>query len=403
MQEQDLRKTDYRALLGVLLAGAAAFAAQHCLQPVISAIGATFGLDAAHASLCVSAAMIGMALMALLLAVVAQYLPRRLCIVGSLLLAALLALGIGLSSYFGLIVALRFVQGAALGLVPVLMIAYIQERFPAERVAFAVSVYVCGTTIGGMLGRFSISVLTDAYDWQQALVLLSAVFAVMGVLVCFCLPADGARKRKVRQDAWAGLRSILQPENRGVLYVSLIAFCSMGSFYSLYNYIACVLLAPPYNYSQTLIGLLFFVQIFGTVGSLLAGRAGSFMKPAHIVGCGIALLLGGSLLSLAFSSFVKMVGIALVTMGLFVTHAAASGWCGRLCPQYKEMSVAVYIFSYYCGASVLGSVAGICYTQWQWLGVVAMSVAASLLSLLALHRAVGAQQEQQAAAVQPLS
>ena len=52
----------------------------------------------------------------------------------------------------------------------------------------------------------------------------------------------------------------------------------MGSFVTIYNYIGYRLLGPPFSLSQTEIGLVFAVYLFGILGSAwagaLAGRAG---------------------------------------------------------------------------------------------------------------------------------
>lgn len=48
--------------------------------------------------------------------------------------------------------------------------------------------------------------------------------------------------------------SLLQ--NKKIIMIYLIAFCVMGCFVCTYNFISYVLMAEPYNLSQTIIGFI---------------------------------------------------------------------------------------------------------------------------------------------------
>ena len=375
------------AAMSIALAGVTAFAAQHCLQPVISAIAQTFSLGPAQASLVVSAGMIGMALMALLLALSMRYIPRKRSIVGALLVAGLASIAMGLNKYFAVLIGLRLLQGAILGLVPVLVLAYIQECFPPTSKSRLVSLYVGGTTIGGVIGRFLASYLTDLFTWQLASIFLGALYIFFGMCIQFTMPDEFKSEAKAVTAA-VDFEHFLSKEYRKVLYLAAIAFCSLGSFAAIYNYISYVLLAPPYNFSHTMMGMLFFVQLFGTVGSILAGRLNSYMPPAKIISMGILAMLLGSLLTLGHAASSKAMGIALVTFGLFSVHTIASSWCGTICPGHKESAVGMYMFAYYCGGSLLGTLAGIMFKHWHWYGVVSMSIIEAALCLLALYKII---------------
>ena len=59
---------------------------------------------------------------------------------------------------------------------------------------------------------------------------------------------------------------------RKLLWIYLVAFLIMGSFVAVFNFISYVLLAPPYSLSQTVVGLLFVVYLFGTFMLYLYGQ-----------------------------------------------------------------------------------------------------------------------------------
>ena len=164
-------KNYFRALAAVIITGMAAFSMEYCLQPVISKIAATFELNPAQASLAVSAAMIGMALTLFVLTSFADRLPRRKMLAGSLIISSAVLFGVGFTQSFAAVVALRFVQGCILAMVPVLAMAYINEEFDTAKTSFGIGMYVCGTTLGGLSGRIFAAVVSvlfrlNAYDTQ---------------------------------------------------------------------------------------------------------------------------------------------------------------------------------------------------------------------------------------------
>lgn len=295
-----------------------------------------------------------------------------------------------------MLLGLRFIQGGILGLVPVLILAYIHECFPQESKARLVSLYVSGTTLGGILGRFLASYLTDVFSWQVASMLLGALFLMMSLCVQFCMPKEPFLPQKTTCVP-VNTEPLWSAKYRNIAYLSTIAFCSLGSYAAICNYISYVLLAPPYNFSHTMIGMLFFVQLFGTVGSLLAGRLNSQMPPHKIICFSILLMLAGILFTLSGYAAFKTFGIAMLTFGLFATHTIASSWCGTLCPDKKEMAAGIYMFAYYCGGSILGTFAGVMFKHWHWYGVVNMSIVEAAIPLLALYQIIQLEREAQAA------
>lgn len=68
----------------------------------------------------------------------------------------------------------------------------------------------------------------------------------------------------------------------------------------------------------------------------------------------------------------KIAGIALVTFGFFGGHSIASSWVGSIASTHKAQASSLYLFFYYVGSSVSGTVGGLFYTRFGWKGVVGM-------------------------------
>ena len=144
----------------------------------------------------------------------------------------------------------------------------------------------------------------------------------------------------------------------------------------------------PYNLSQSVIGFLFAVQLFGTFSSAAAGKLNSKFGNGTIICSCLFLLAIGAVLTTHSLLIVKIAGLAVLTLGLFGAHASASGWCGKLVENGKAAAGSLYMFSYYSGASILGSLGGIFYSSFGWSGVAGMSVFSAALAFTAVRVAM---------------
>ena len=66
-----------------------------------------------------------------------------------------------------------------------------------------------------------------------------------------------------------------------------------------------------------------------------------------------------------------LAGLALLTFAFYGADAIASRWGGLRARQAKAQAAALYLFSYYTGSSVIGSLGGLAWQAGHWPGVVA--------------------------------
>jgi YNFM family putative membrane transporter len=88
-----------------------------------------------------------------------------------------------------------------------------------------------------------------------------------------------------------------------------------------------------------------------------------------------------------------LAGLVLITVGFFAGHSLASGWVGRrsadLVGGSPAVAASLYLFCYYAGSSIGGTVGGLAFDRMGWLGVVgyvALLLAAGLVLALGLRR-----------------
>src|SRR5690606_549441 len=176
---------------------------------------------------------------------------------------------------WGALLVARALEGLLLGGVPAVAMAYLSNHIHPRGLGFSMGLYIGGTAFGGMAGRIGMSALADHFGWRVALATMGVLGLVAAVGFVLLLPradrpgAPAVRRAlglRYRLGAW---RAHLQTPGLPLLFAS--GFALMGVFVSLFNYAGFRLALPPYGLSQTQIGLIFSVYLFGMVASPTAG------------------------------------------------------------------------------------------------------------------------------------
>lgn len=167
----------------------------------------------------------------------------------------------------------------------------------------------------------------------------------------------------------------------GLIYLFLTGFLLMGGFASLYNYIGFQLIEPPYSLSQTIVGFIFIVYIVGTFSSTWMGMLADKHGKSKILELSLFILLFGVCITLSGNLWIKILGIAIFTYGFFAGHSIASGWVGKIAGREKAQAASLYLFFYYGGSSVGGTVSGLFYSHFGWNGVVYMIAVLAVISI----------------------
>lgn len=154
----------------------------------------------------------------------------------------------------------------------------------------------------------------------------------------------------------------------------------------MYNYIGFQLIQPPYLLSQTLVGFIFIVYIVGTFSSTWMGMLADRHGERKILQLSIMILFIGVCTTLNVHLWLKILGIATFTFGFFAAHSISSSWVSKLATHNMAQAASLYLFFYYSGGSIIGTVTGTFYTQFDWIGVVILIAVLSILSLLLSFR-----------------
>ncbi len=373
-----------RSNRALFFGGFSTFALLYCVQPLMPVLSQEFALSAAQSSMVLSCSTAALALSLLASSVVSERLGRKALMVAAMALAALLTVACAAASNYGQLLVLRTLLGIALGGMPAIAMAYLGEEMEPTSLGLSMGLYISGSALGGMAGRVLASVLSDHFSWRLAL----AVVGSAGVLAAleFWRSLPPSRHFHAQHSSWRTLPAAFRAHlcDAGMPWLFALAFLLMGSFVSLYNYLGYRLLAAPLSLSQSVVGALSLLYLLGIYSSVWAGRLADRYGRRHVLWALMTIAPLGLLLTLSGWLPLIVLGVALYTFGFFASHSVASSWVGRRALQHRALASALYLFFYYLGSSVVGSLSGLMWEEHGWPGVVLV-----LGGLLALALAIG--------------
>jgi len=362
----------WRASLALSIGAFVTFANLYSTQALLPLFAREFGISPASASLSLSVSTAALALALLITPMLSDHAGRKSVMLTSLILTALSGFAIAASQHYLWLLLFRAIQGFSLAGLAAIAMTYVGEEFAANCRGLAMGLYVSGTAIGGMMGRIVTGTLTELFSWSAALLILAIISSLCTLIFAIALPPSRhfARRSASLTEMRQGFSFHLQrPDQLGRF---MHGFLLMGGLVTLYNYLGFRLHQPPYLLSDGQIGWLFSIYLTGIFSSTWLGSQSDKYGARNILLICLALMLSGTLLSLASSLNLIILAMALYTFGFFGAHSVVSSWCGQQAQSFKAQASALYLLFYYVGSSILGASGGYIWSQWQWPGVVTM-------------------------------
>jgi YNFM family putative membrane transporter len=370
----------WRVNFALFLGSFATFALLYCVQPLMPGFARAFSISPAAASLSLSAATGVLAVAMVFAGTLSDVLGRKAVMTASLAAAAAATLAASVSPDWMTLVGFRALTGLALSGVPAVAMAYLAEEMDRSAIGLAMGLYIAGNTLGGMGGRLASAALADVGGWRAAVGIVGLVSLGCAVAFAFALPKERRRPQKAR--ATALLPTIRAHfSDPGLRYLFALGFLLMGVLVTTYNYISFRLEAAPFSLSQSAIGLVYSIYLVGAVSSAAMGELAGRYGRRRVIGFAIALMPIGVVLTLPDSLPLMILGVGVVTVGFFGGHSIASSWVGLRAETAKAQASALYLFFYYAGSSLAGSVGGWVFALGAWPGVAAFVSAMSGLAL----------------------
>lgn len=371
----------WRVSFAMVLGSFATFALLYCVQPLMPLFTRAFSISPAAASLSLSAATGVLAIAMIFAGTLSDSVGRKAMMTASLGAAAAATLAASFAPNWTTFVALRALTGLALSGVPAVAMAYLVEEMDRSAIGLAMGLYIAGNTFGGMGGRLASGAMAEVGGWREAVAVVGLISVGCAAAFAFALPKEQHIPPKTGATA-------LLPTIRahfgdpGLRYLFALGFLLMGVFVTTYNYIGFRLEAPPFSLSPAAIGLVYCIYLVGTVASALMGELAGRYGRRRVIGFALAFMPIGVLMTLPDSLPLTILGVGIITIGFFGGHSIASSWVGLRAETGRAQASALYLFFYYAGSSLAGSLGGWVFTLGAWPGEAAFLGGMSALALL---------------------
>ena len=375
-----------RTNLALFAGGMGTFSLLYCVQPLMPIFSQRFGVSAATSALSLSLSTGVLAVTMLFAGVISDRWGRKSVMAISLIISTLLVMATALVPGWASLLVLRALLGLSLSGVPVVAMTYLAEEVHPQSIGLGMGLYISGNAIGGMAGRLVAGVVADYFGWRAGMGAVAGIGVVASAVFIASLPPS-----RFFQARPLHLPSLLKRfahcfADAGLPWLFLEGFVLLGAFVTLYNYVGYHLLAPPFDLSQSEVGLVFGVYLVGTFSSTWMGALAGRLGRRKVLWSAFVLMLAGIALTLASSVWLVVLGVAVVTFGFFGGHSIVSSWTGRRAGVAKAQASSLYLFSYYLGSSVAGVGGGVFYAHYGWHGVAGFVGAMVLLGLLMAWR-----------------
>ena len=360
-----------RTAIALGAAGFSTFAVLYGVQPLLPIFADDFAVSPAESSLALSLPCAMLAIALLVVSPLSEVWGRKPIMVASLFASALLTIvAVLVPSWHGFL-ALRALTGLAASGLPAVAMAYLGDEMHGRAIGLSMGLLIGGNAAGGMVGRLLAGIIADHASWRWGFGTIGVLALVAAIAFVYLLP--DSRRFRANRMRWREVPGTFGQHFRdpGLPWLFAEAFLLMGGFVCIYNYIGFRLLDPPFSLSQSAIGAIFIVYLFGTVSSALTGEIASRLGRRKVLWLAILVGLAGVILTLSAHLGLIILGIVLVTVGFFGAHSVASSWVGRRALRDRAQASSIYRCLYYLGSSVLGTAGGWFFAHSGWIGVVA--------------------------------
>jgi predicted MFS family arabinose efflux permease len=359
--------------LAVATAGFCAFVNLYSPQALLPELSHEFGVGAREISSLMTAGTAAIALTAPFTGALADVVGRKRLITAAMFAVVVPTVLMTFAASVPDIAFWRFVQGLLLPPIFTVTVAYIGDEWVPADVPRVAGLYMTGSSIGGFCGRFIPGVLTDAIGWRAAFDVVALLTLVAAIIVARTLTPE---RRFVRSGGLvASLRAMVRHlRNPRLLATFAIGFGVLFNFIATFTFVSFHLAAPPYSFSPTLLGALFFTYLVSSPLLPWVGRAIALFGRRRFVLGVIAVWIVGALLMLAPAVGMILAGLTLCAMCGMLCQTVATSYVTITAAEGRSSAVGLYGSIFYIGGSAGAFLTGLAWSTAGWNGCVATIV-----------------------------
>ncbi|TOF66181.1 MFS transporter [Vibrio parahaemolyticus] len=355
-----------RITLSLALGSFLVFSNLYLLQPMLPTFATLFSISETQVNWLFAASTLALSFSLVPMAVLSESIGHKpVMMVGLFSIPAISALML-LGDSFIFLVACRALIGIALAAFAAVAVAYMAEELDKHAFSMAIGTYIAANSLGGIAGRISGGLLADNFSVDVAIEVMMVVTLIGVICVHYLLP---------KQRNFTPSSSSLRHQNRAIIghfrnqrvwFAMLIGGLNFALFVNLYSVMGFRLVSAPHNVPVGLASLIFICYLGGTFSSRCAGHWSKRYSSILGMFLGAVVSMAGMWIA-AFESLAAMlIGLLLISFGVFFTHTLAYGWVGQNATQAKATATALYLVHYYVGGSLGGFLLLYCWQHGGW-------------------------------------
>ena len=363
-----------------------AVASNYYAQPLLDTIARNFSLSASTAGFIVTAAQLGYAAGLLFLVPLGDMFERRMLIVSMTLLAAGGMLITASSQSLGMLILGTALTGLFSVVAQILVPLAATLATPDKR-GKVVGTIMSGLLLGILLARTVAGLLANLGGWRTVFWVASVLMALMAIALWRGLPKMKSETHLNYPQLLGSVFSLFI-HDKLLRTRAMLGCLTFANFSILWTSMAFLLAAPPFNYSEGMIGLF---GLAGAAGALGARPAGGFADKgkSHLTTTAGLLLLLLSWLAIWFGhTSVPMLIIGILVLDLTVqgVHITNQTVIYRIHPDARNRLTAGYMTSYFIGGAAGSLTSASAWQHAGWAGVCLAGVTVAVLNLLVWWR-----------------
>ena len=365
-----------RIILALALSGLAELASLFFIQPLLPVLAVEYDVPVSQVSIILSAETALLAIGLLFTGTLSDHYGRKKLIIVSLLLGGLLTMLCPLVESWAMLVALRAVIGLALSGIAAAATAYISEEVAPVVAGVVTGYFVFGNSMGGMSGRIVATQLIDHISINTIFYGFAISLILVALLVNFLLPTSRNFKPTQNLNVLRVVKGAASHfKNKKLALAFVISFIIFGVFTSLYHYLAFFLKGEPFHISPANAGLLSFSFALSFFTAPQAGRLSAKYGSMRVLRALFVMMALGMLLTLTSNVVTFIIGAVVFTGCFFGCHSIGLSWVSKNATHARGQAVALYLFFYYMGGSVIGFVNGFVFHSMGWQGMTGFIIA----------------------------
>lgn len=359
-----------------------AVASNYYAQPLLDTIANAFSLSASSAGFIVTAAQLGYAAGLLFLVPLGDMFERRTLIVTMTLLSAGGMLITATSQSLGMMILGTALTGL-FSVVAQILVPLAATLASPEKRGKVVGTIMSGLLLGILLARTVAGLLATLGGWRTVYWVATVLMVLMALALWRGLP-------RVKQENHLNypqlLGSVFQlfTQDKLLRTRALLGCFTFANFSILWTSMAFLLAAPPFNYSEGVIGLFGLAGAAGALGARPAGGLADKGK-AHLtttVGLLLLLLSWGAIWYGHLSVLALIIGILVLDLTVQGVHITNQTVIYRVKPDARNRLTAGYMTSYFVGGAAGSLLSASAWQHAGWSGVCAIGAICAAINLL---------------------